>query len=488
MPAVVQLNPSRTKLSAAEVRQWFDTQMPFEVIDVRLLQAMQASHNPDQDVVWDVLAVLDQNYRRGRLDAAQFKRLKSRVERHAMGIMPPGAAADPTSDLCTIVPTGAVAPEKAKLSPAAQPAAQPVARPAAAQAAVQPAAAPLGLQLRDRFVLKELLGEGGMSCVFRASDRQREASGDQGHVAIKMLRANMAARPDALRALRLEYDRAQRLAHPSIIRVFDLDSEGDRHFITMELLQGELLSEVIRRLRPEHLQREQAWAIIAQLGDALAYAHECGVIHADVKPGNVMITYDGELRLFDFGAAWLAQREPWIYETNGLSLQGATPTYASADRLSGDAPTTRDDIFSFCCLAYELLSGDHPYDRRPANLARDSGAKLARIPGLSGRQWRALRQGLAFRREDRPGNLRPLLRELGATLNSSRLPALLNLRSRPPRTAGRVSGLSMVLLGTLTFAVVHVLNSGGAFEGLPWAATVKPWFAAAERFVISLLR
>ncbi|MEP7312216.1 MAG: serine/threonine-protein kinase, partial [Pseudomonadota bacterium] len=443
MPAVVQFTPSRTTLSAAEVRQWFDSEMPVEIIDMRLLQQMQATRHPDPDVVWDVLAILDQNYRRGRLDATQFKRLKARVERHALGSAALGATAsampqDATSDLCAIVPSAVLAPVEAPQ-----------------QTRAKPAAAPLGLQLRDRFILKELLGEGGMSCVYRASDRQRESFANQeGQVAIKMLRANLATRPDALRALRLEYDRAQRLAHPSIIKVFDLDTDGDRHFITMELLQGELLSEVIRRLRPEPMRREQAWAIIAQLGDALAYAHERNVIHADIKPGNVMITHDGDLRLFDFGAAWLAQREPWIYETNGTSLQGATPTYASADRLCGDAPTTRDDIFSFCCLAYELLCGEHPYDRRPANLARDSGAKLKRIPDLSHRQWRALRQGLAFRREDRPADLRVVLGELGATLEQTRQPLLLNLRSAPQRTASRVTGLSMVLLGTLTFAVV----------------------------------
>jgi serine/threonine protein kinase len=201
-----------------------------------------------------------------------------------------------------------------------------------------------------------------------------------------------------------------------------------------------------------------------------------------------MITRTGELRLFDFGAAWLAQREPWIYEASVASLQGATPSYASADRLSGDAPTTRDDIFSFCCLAYELLSGDHPYDRRPANVARDNGARLQRFPDLNARQWRVLRQGLAFRREDRPTDMRAVLRELGAELNASQPTVLFDLQKEPPVTASRVSGLSMVLLGTGAFAVVHVLNAGGLFEDVPWMAAAKPWFTAAERFVFDLFK
>ncbi len=515
MPAVVQLNPARNKLSSTEVQQWFDSEMPVEVIDARLLQLIQATRNPDPDAVWDVLAVLDQNYRRGRLDAAEFKRLKARIERHALGAPVPDAGdrtAEPPPAPAYVqsrttrlprpsfelrVDQGRDAPEVPR-TPATV-----VAQVVAAVNAVAPvkAVAPVnvvapvsaaslsGMRLRDRFVLQELLGEGGMSCVYRASDRQREsATGEDAHIAIKMLRTSLAARPDALRALRLEYDRAQRLSHPAIIKVFDLDSEGDRHFITMELLQGELLSDVIRRLRPGHLRPEQAWAIIAQLGDALAYAHGQNVIHADIKPGNVMITRGGELRLFDFGAAWLAQREPWIYESSVASMQGATPSYASADRLSGEAPTTRDDIFSFCCLAYELLSGEHPYARRPANQARDSGARLKRIGQLTGRQWRALRNGLSFRREDRPGDLRAVLRDLGAELGANRRSLLLNLRAEPQRTASRVSGLSMVLLGTLAFATVHVLNSGGMFDGVPWIDAIRPWFKAAEGFVINLFR
>jgi hypothetical protein len=88
--------------------------MPVEIIDMRLLQQMQATRHPDPDAVWDVLAVLDQNYRRGRLDAAQFKRLKARVERHALGAASPGAAADSTSDLCTIIPPSAAATANAQ--------------------------------------------------------------------------------------------------------------------------------------------------------------------------------------------------------------------------------------------------------------------------------------------------------------------------------------------------------------------------------------
>jgi serine/threonine protein kinase len=332
-----------------------------------------------------------------------------------------------------------------------------------------------------------LLGEGGMSSVYRACDRKREGlTGHDGNIAIKVLRPALAARPEAIKSLRLEYERAQRLSHRSIINVFDIDTDGDTHFMTMELLRGELLSDIIRRLHPGSLQRDQALEILRKLGAAVAFAHEQDVVHADLKPGNVMITQDGELRLFDFGAAWLAQREPWIYEAMQRSLQGATPTYASPERLTGGAPTIRDDIFSFSCLAYELLAGVHPFDRRPANVARDSDSRPARIPGLAQRQWRALKRGLAWQRQDRYGDMHELLDDLvprpprrGTHLNLVQLHAAI-----APRHS-RVAGLAMLLTGSLAFAVAHLIRAETPLGLIP--AAVQPWVGGILRWLAQIL-
>ncbi|MEO7774823.1 MAG: serine/threonine-protein kinase, partial [Steroidobacteraceae bacterium] len=284
------------------MKRWFELETPVDIIDAQLMRAVQSMQRPDIDVICEVLAVVDQYHRRGALDREQFKRLKGRIERHAVGGTQP--AAEPARRVVREAPAlvrAATRPVVSVVPPGPQIAPPP-------PAGIQP-----GTVLRDRYLVKELLGEGGMSSVFRASDRQREGlAGHDGNIAIKVLRPALTGRPEAIKALRLEFERAQRLSHPSIINVFDIDTDGDTLFITMELLRGEMLNDVIKRVTPAALQRDQALEIVHKLGLAVAYAHDQDVVHADIKPGNVMITENGELRLFDFGAAWLAQREPWI--------------------------------------------------------------------------------------------------------------------------------------------------------------------------------
>ena len=180
----------------------------------------------------------------------------------------------------------------------------------------------------------------------------------------------------------------------------------------MELLEGELLSDLIERIRPGKLPRQSANDILRDLGNAVTYAHSRGVLHMDLKPGNVMITTQGEVRVLDLGLAHPHRTEPWISD-HPPPFHAATPTYASCEQLDGAAADVRDDVFSFACVAYELLSGEHPFGRSSAREAREQGHRPRRIRGLSRREWRALHRGLAWTREDRQRSLGDLLEELG---------------------------------------------------------------------------
>jgi len=274
--------------------------------------------------------------------------------------------------------------------------------------AAAPAIGP-GTVLRQRYVLDGEIGRGGMGTVYRALDRNKsDLPARNRYVAVKVLRDEFTRRPDALQALRREAHQAQSLSHPGIVNVFDFDRDGDVYFITMELLEGELLSDLVRRIRPGKLPHDVATGILRDLGNAVAYAHARGVLHLDLKPGNVMITTQGEVRILDFGLAHPQVREPWIAD-HATVFQAATPTYASCERLQGAAADARDDVFSFACIAYELLSGEHPFGRTSSAEARDRGQRPRRIRGLSRRQWRTLRQGLAWSREDRPRTVVELL-------------------------------------------------------------------------------
>ena len=162
----------------------------------------------------------------------------------------------------------------------------------------------VGQVLRERYVLQERLGSGGKGTVFKALDRYR-ATLPEAHqyVALKVLHACDACAEATTASLRRELHCGQVLSHPNIVKVHELDRDGNAIFFTMELLDGALLSDLLDKLRPAPMRRSHAWRLIQQLGAGLEHAHERGVVHGDLKPHNIWITFAGEVRIFDFGAA-----------------------------------------------------------------------------------------------------------------------------------------------------------------------------------------
>ena len=296
--------------------------------------------------------------------------------------------------------------------------------------------------LRGRYILEAEIGRGGVGTVYRALDLNRAGlPPEQRHVALKLLGENATRRADAVDALRREYHQAQSLSHPGIVNVFDFDHDDDTYFVTMELLDGESLGELTRRLLPNKLPLEAATRILREVGDAIVYAHDRGILHLDLKPDNVMVDADGHVRVLDFGIAQTQMAESRIPQMRSAP-PAATPAYASCERLVQERPDVRDDIFSFSCIAHELLAGKHPFDRSSALNARKDGRKAQRIRDLSRRQWAALERGLAWAREDRPANMRELLQ--GLALHSS-APA-----GTPTRrvTWRRAAAVALVMLGS----------------------------------------
>ena len=154
--------------------------------------------------------------------------------------------------------------------------------------------------LRDRYVLEKRLGSGGMGTVFKALDRYRaDLPPANQYVAIKILHEKSDNREELLANLRREFYCTQRLSHRNIVKVYELDRDGELDFFTMELLEGDLLSSVTERLQPLPMARPYAWAIIREIGAGLAHAHARNVVHGDLKPHNIMITQSGEVRILD---------------------------------------------------------------------------------------------------------------------------------------------------------------------------------------------
>jgi len=262
----------------------------------------------------------------------------------------------------------------------------------------------VGQVLLGRYVLEAELGSGGMGTVYRAEDRVRREHGQMnGRVALKIAHAGPNTPASTLDKLRHEFYCAQALSHPSIVKVYELEGTDQLAFFTMEFLDGERLSDLMKRW-PKGLLRPQAWLLIREICEGLAHAHSRSVVHGDLKPQNVMVLKAGGLRILDFGAASL--------ESVGSGGAAFTPSYASCQLLAGEEADRRDDVFALACIAYELLTGEHPFQRRRANEARDAGMSPKEPQNLSQGQWQALQQGLAWESRDRPGSVQEWLMKL----------------------------------------------------------------------------
>lgn len=267
----------------------------------------------------------------------------------------------------------------------------------------RPALAP-GKVLCDRYLLEQVIGCGGTAIVFRARDMlSGKGTAPNVQVAIKTPRPELGDPERAAKRLKHEFEHARLLSHPSIVRVFDLHEDEGRSFITMELVQGKLLSQLLRdwTMVPVSL----AYKILRKSAEALSYAHSQNVVHGDFKPGNVFITPEEGVRIVDFGTA----AGPTASDSR---IPAGTPTYASPEVLSGGTPDRRDDVFSFACVAYELLTGQHPFGRQSSLQAREEGKIPPRAWNLSTSQWLSLLSALSWKREARPASVEELLTRL----------------------------------------------------------------------------
>ena len=273
-----------------------------------------------------------------------------------------------------------------------------------------------GSIIKNRFVLENIIAQGGMGIVYKARDLRKEEARDRNpYVAVKVLTEDFKSHPDALITLQREAKKAQSLAHPNVVTVYDFDRDGATIFMTMELLEGESMDKMLRKTNYKGMDFRQAWPLIEGMGQALSYAHSRGIVHSDFKPGNVFITREGIVKVLDFGIARAIKqpgedRDTTVFDAG--SLGALSPGYASCEMFERMEPDPRDDIYGLACVSYELLTGQHPFDWKTSVEAR-SHHLVAGISGnLNRTQWKALQRGLAFHREDRTPSIDRFLAEL----------------------------------------------------------------------------
>ncbi len=203
----------------------------------------------------------------------------------------------------------------------------------------------------ERYELSHLIARGGMAEVYRAHDRLLDRP-----VALKVLFPELSVDRSFVDRFKREARAAANLSHPNIVPVFDWGEDGGTYFIVMEFIDGRPLSSILKSAGP--LSAERTADIGAHVAAALGYAHKHGVVHRDVKPGNVLITDDGHVKVTDFGIARAINTEESLTQTGAVM---GTATYFSPEQAEGIGVDARSDIYSLGVVLFEMVTGRPPY-------------------------------------------------------------------------------------------------------------------------------
>lgn len=203
----------------------------------------------------------------------------------------------------------------------------------------------------ERYELAGQIARGGMAEVYLARDLRLDRP-----VALKVLFPELSVDRNFVERFRREAQAAANLSHPNIVPVYDWGEADHTYFIVMEFIDGETLSDIIKAEAP--LSADRAAGIGAAVAAALAFAHRYGVVHRDVKPGNVLITADGEVKVADFGIARAAGTDESLTQTGAVM---GTATYFSPEQAQGEGVDARSDIYSLGVVLYEMVTGNPPF-------------------------------------------------------------------------------------------------------------------------------
>ncbi|HCB01432.1 MAG TPA: hypothetical protein DEP19_03525 [Anaerolineae bacterium] len=211
-----------------------------------------------------------------------------------------------------------------------------------------------GKTLNKRYVIDEMLGQGGMSAVYKATDPNLKRV-----VAIKMIHTHLSSNPDFVRRFEEEAAAVAQLRHPGIIQVFDFNKDDDVYYMVLEFVPGETFQDHLKRLSDSgrHLSPAKAIEYMANICDAVDYAHQRGMIHRDIKPANLMLNTLGQAILMDFGIAKIVGGQ--THTATGAVV--GTAMYMSPEQIKGERPDRRTDIYSLGVTLFEMLSGHPPF-------------------------------------------------------------------------------------------------------------------------------
>ncbi|MDX1357800.1 MAG: Stk1 family PASTA domain-containing Ser/Thr kinase [Clostridia bacterium] len=205
--------------------------------------------------------------------------------------------------------------------------------------------------LNDRYELLELIGSGGMGHVYKAKDNKLDRT-----VAVKILKEEYLDDEEFVERFHNEAQAAAKLSHSNIVAVFDVGVDRDMHFIVMELIEGVILSDYVKKM--EKLPHEEVFSVSIQIARALVHAHKNGIVHRDIKPHNVLLSKDGVAKVADFGIAKAATAR--TFTLSGKTV--GSVHYISPEQARGGYVDARADLYSLGAVMYEMLTGRPPFD------------------------------------------------------------------------------------------------------------------------------
>jgi hypothetical protein len=252
----------------------------------------------------------------------------------------------------------------------------------------------------ERYRLHARLGRGRLGVVYEAQDELNRSAGVERRVAIQLLDEDLVAGPGFTEEFTRGAAALHSISHPNIVRLLEHGHDAVRYFLVLELLESASLRFVIDDVG--QLPREEANAVIRAVGDALQYLHAKKIVHGNLKPENVLVTFGYEVKLLDIVPP------EWPAASQGDLVD-------DVDFLAPPRPDSRDDVYGLACLAYEMLSGRHPFNRNTPEESYRAKLEPAPIAGLPPRQWRALVGALELQREHRTPTVAQFLDEFGVT-------------------------------------------------------------------------
>ena len=320
----------------------------------------------------------------------------------------------------------------------------------------------IGQIIKERYEIVEILGEGGMAFVYKARDKQL-----QRYVAIKTLKPNYVNQEKFVDRFRREAQTAANLNHPNIVQIFDWGIDDEPYFV-MEYIEGNTLTSIISGNRTVGLN--DILYIGSQVANGLKEAHKRGLVHRDIKPGNIMITPDGKVKVTDFGIVSLQNEESDITKTGAIL---GTASYISPEQAQGKPVSFESDLYSLGTVLYELIAGKPPFtgDSPIATATKHLTDKPEKLSNFRKDIPKALENAILKLLEKRPSDRFKSAEDLRALLLQQRKQIQINQTQENlvdltnPKIKFRFTLPALIISVALVFGTVWALSN--VFDGLP---------------------